>query len=74
MEKCFYFNYILFLPIWIVRQAIKVFKLKLDSENELNPSWINRLLTKLFSIDIMTAEKLNPPFGVSLLVIVRKLA
>ncbi len=72
VDECFYFNYLLFLPIWIARQVIRVFKINLNSENELNSSWINSFLTKLFSVDIMTAQKIAPPFGVSLLAIVRK--
>lgn len=74
VEECFYFNYILFFPIWMVRQAIRILKPKLDSENELNSPRINSFLTKLFSMDVKTSRKLNPPFGVSLLVVVRKLA
>lgn len=72
VDECFYFNYLLFFPIWVVRQAIRVFRINLNSENELNPSWINSFLTKLFLIDVMTARKIAPPFGVSLLAIVRK--
>ncbi len=74
VDECFYFNYLFFLPIWIVRQAIRVFKINLASENELNSPWINSFLTKLFLVDIATAKKISPPFGVSLLAVVRKSA
>lgn len=72
VEQCFYFNYILFLPIWMVRQAIRIFKPRIDSENELNSPWMNRLLIKLFTLDVRTASKLKPPFGVSILAVVTK--
>lgn len=72
VEEFFYFNYLLFFPIWMARQLIRVFNINLHSENEINSSAMNYLLTKLFSLDIITARKLSPPFGVSLLAIVKK--
>lgn len=72
VEQCFYFNYLLFVPIWIARQAIRVFKPKIYSENELNSPLINRLLVWLFSLDVLTARKLKPPFGVSILAVIAK--
>ena len=74
VEECFYFNYLLFFPIWIARQIIRVFKINLQSENELNSTLVNYLLVKIFELDINTARRLALPFGVSLLAIVKKSA
>lgn len=64
-----YFNYILFLPIFFVRKMINLFKIKVDSENNINSKIINKILKFLFQIDILTARFICPPFGVSILVV-----
>lgn len=74
IHKSFYFNYILFVPIWMVRQIIRIFDVKLDSENQINSPLINSVLTKLFYLDIVTSPLLKPPFGVSILVLASKRA
>jgi hypothetical protein len=63
-----YFNYLLFVPIWSARQIIRLARIRLQSENELNSPVINRILTAIFRFDIATAPILGPPFGVSTLV------
>jgi SAM-dependent methyltransferase len=68
----YYFNYLLFVPIWLARRIIVLSKIKLDSENEVNSPFINRILSMVFNTDIVTAPKIKPPFGVSCLVIARK--
>lgn len=68
----FYFNYLLFPPIWAMRQVIRLLNIKLESENQINTPWINRVLTALFHFDVWTAPRLKPPFGVSILVVARK--
>ena len=72
-EECFYFNYLLFLPIWLARQIIRLLGLKLSSENELNSLFMNKALSLVFSFDIATARKINPVFGVSALAVVKKI-
>lgn len=72
-DECFYFNYLLFFPIWFARKLIRLLGLKLSSENELNSLLINKILSFVFTFDIVTARKINPPFGVSVLVVVRKI-
>jgi 2-polyprenyl-3-methyl-5-hydroxy-6-metoxy-1,4-benzoquinol methylase len=74
VEDCFYFNYLLFFPIWMARHIIRVFKINLQSENGLNPSWVNCMLKKIFLLDVCTSRKVAPPFGVSLLAILKKSA
>ncbi len=71
-EESFYFNYLLFIPIWLARQLISFFRVPLDSESQLNTPLLNYLLTSIFTIDITTARFVKPPFGVSILVVARK--
>lgn len=68
----FYFNYLLFPPIWAARQVIRLLNIKLESENQINTPWINRMLTALFHFDVWTAPRLKPPFGVSIMVVAQK--
>jgi len=72
VDSSFYFNYVLFVPIWLARQLIRVFRVQLTSENVVNTGVINRLLTCIFLFDITTAPWLRPPFGVSVLAVARK--
>ena len=70
--RSYYFNYLLFVPIWIARQIIHFFDIKLNSENEVNSPLINRLLTAIFRFDCATASYVKMPFGVSALIVARK--
>jgi SAM-dependent methyltransferase len=70
--ESFYFNYILFVPIFLARKLIDLVGLKLKSENELNSRKLNRMLTALFRLDVRTAPLIRPPFGVSILVVAMK--
>lgn len=70
--RVFYFNSILFGPIWLARQLMRIIGTKIESENELNPSWLNRLLTPVFAIDVAMAPSLRLPFGVSILVMAER--
>jgi SAM-dependent methyltransferase len=67
----FYFNYLLFMPIWAARQLIRLLKVKLDSENQLNTPGLNRLLTWVFTLDVATARVIHPPFGVSIVAVAK---
>lgn len=68
----FYFNYLLFMPIWGARQLIRLLQVKLDSENQLNTPLLNRLLTWIFTLDVVTARVIHPPFGVSIVAVTRR--
>jgi SAM-dependent methyltransferase len=70
--QSFYFNFRLFIPIWIARQLIRAFKPRLQSENQLNSPIINIVLSTIFTFDIAYAAKLQIPFGVSILALVRR--
>jgi SAM-dependent methyltransferase len=72
VECSYYFNYILFTPIWIARRLIDLFGVTLDSENKLNTPLLNRALSLVFFLDVSTARMLRVPFGVSILVMARK--
>lgn len=72
IKEKFYFNYILFFPILIARKLIQLFRIHLDSENQINATWINRLLKSLFNFDVLTARFIKPPFGVSIVAVVEK--
>jgi SAM-dependent methyltransferase len=68
----YHFNYLLFAPIWIVRQIIRILDIKVSSENEINTPHLNALLGFIFMLDIRTAPWLRLPFGVSLLAVAQK--
>lgn len=65
----FYFNYVLFLPILLVRKVIRASRAHVRNENEMNSPIINRILQAIFRFDVWTAPLLHPPFGVSYLVV-----
>lgn len=67
--KKFYFNYLLFLPILLVRTVIRASRVQVRNENEMNSPVINRILKAIFRFDVWTAPLLHPPFGVSYLVV-----
>lgn len=68
-RKCFHFNFLLFVPIWLARQVIRLAGVRLKSENQINTPLLNRVLKGIFSLDVAIARKLGPPFGVSLLIL-----
>lgn len=72
IRKSFYFNYILFMPIWITRVLLKYLKPSIRAETDLNSKFINAVLLKIFTIDILSARIIQPPFGVSLLTLGQK--
>ena len=71
-RDAFYFNYLLFVPIWAARQMIRWLNIRLESENQLNAPAVNRILTWIFMLDVMSARILRPPFGVSIMALVAR--
>jgi SAM-dependent methyltransferase len=65
----FYFNYLLFFPILMARRLMRLLRIRVASESNLNPGWLNKLLLTLFLLDVRTAARLKPPIGVSALVV-----
>lgn len=72
IERTFYFNFLLFGPIWAARQFMRIFPPKLNTENDINTPWINAILKVVFEIDCLLAPKLRPPFGVSIFTLASK--
>lgn len=68
----YYFNYLLFVPIFVARLLLKVFRFGVTNENQLTTPLINRILLAVFTFDVRTAHKVHPPFGVSCLVLVER--
>jgi SAM-dependent methyltransferase len=68
----FYFNYLLFAPIWLARRAIDRLGLALESENQINGAVVNSICSAIFRFDTLTAPLLRPPFGVSIFVFAEK--
>ena len=73
-RRYYYFNYLLFAPIWVARRLIDLLNVKRDSEAEFNSPFVNRCLSAVFAVDIVTAPVLRPPFGVSILAVGEKIA
>lgn len=69
-----YFNTWLFAPIALIRYAMRFWKpANLQSENQFNSPLINSILTRMFALEMGTIIRgMNYPFGVSLLVVVKK--
>lgn len=68
-----YFNSFLFLPIAIFRLLNKVFKIRgRESDFDINNSTLNKAFSSIFSLERKFLKKINLPFGVSILVILKK--
>ena len=70
--KSSYFNFFLFLPIFIARRVIQLLGLKIRSENEVNFPLLNFFLKMIFSLEVHLLKYVSFPFGVSILCIARK--
>ena len=73
IQQAYYFNYLLFVPIWFARQVIKILRIKRASEAEFNSTILNQVLFWTFALDVRTAPVIRPPFGVSILAIGQKI-
>jgi SAM-dependent methyltransferase len=72
IERSYYFNYLLFLPILLARGVLRFLPGAVSSENEVNSPLINRILNRIFAFDVASAPLIRPPFGVSALVLATK--
>jgi SAM-dependent methyltransferase len=70
--KSSYFNFFLFFPIFLGRRLIRLFGLKIESENKINSPLINVFLKSIFSLEIYALRYFSFPFGVSIFCIARK--
>ena len=72
IKKIFYFNFLLFVPIYFARTIFKLLKLKVKNENKVNNKILNVMLYNIFKFDVLIAEKINSPFGVSIFSLIKK--
>lgn len=67
-----YFNFFLFFPIFVGRRLIRLFGLKIESENKINSPLVNFFLKIIFSIEPYILKYFSFPFGVSIFCIAKK--
>ena len=73
IEKISYFNFFLFFPIAIATLFMKLFKIQYIDHVERTPNkLINYLMYKIFSFEKKFLNFMNFPFGVSIILIVKK--
>jgi SAM-dependent methyltransferase len=72
LERCFYFNFLLFVPIFVIRRLLRWLRVQHTSDAALNIGLSNRVLLWIFQRDVDIAARWSPPFGVSLLALARK--
>jgi SAM-dependent methyltransferase len=70
--KSSYFNFFLFFPIFLARRLIRLFGLRIESENEINSPIINFFLKVIFSLESYILRCFSFPFGVSIFCIAKK--
>ena len=70
--RSYHFNYLLFVPIFLARNAIRLLRVTASSENDINTPALNAVLRQVFLLDVRTAPVLKPPFGVSILALAQK--
>jgi SAM-dependent methyltransferase len=73
IERATYANWTFFAPILAGRTLMKLTGIKPESENNVNISALNGVFGKLFSSESIWLKKLNFPFGVSIVVVARKI-
>jgi SAM-dependent methyltransferase len=72
VKRSYYFNFLLFAPIWIARQVLEIVRPDIVSENDVNNRFINAVLRRVFMLDVALARRIAPPFGVSFFVLATK--
>ncbi len=68
----YYFNYLLFVPIFVARKLLRLFKIPIRSENDVNFGLMNAVLRGVFGFDTWSARVVRPPFGVSIMAVCQK--
>ncbi|OGP90871.1 MAG: hypothetical protein A2157_05350 [Deltaproteobacteria bacterium RBG_16_47_11] len=67
-----YFNFFLFFPILFARCVIRLFGLRIESENKINSPCINFFLKIIFSLEPFLLRYVSFPLGVSIFSIAKK--
>ena len=71
IEEIFYFNYLLFLPIILTRFFLRIFRIRYESDNNINTKLLNAILKKVFIFDVFSARLIKPFFGVSIFALIK---
>jgi len=72
IERCHYFNWVLFLPTLITKKVMKMFRPTTYVDATTVPSQMNSLLKLIFDFDVRVSKFLHPPFGISIIVVLDK--
>jgi len=72
VERATYANITFFLPIWMVRTAMRISGVRTESENTINIQALNGPLGWLFGTESNILRYTNLPFGVSGICVARK--
>ncbi|HQR31305.1 MAG TPA: class I SAM-dependent methyltransferase [Blastocatellia bacterium] len=72
VERISYSNFAMFLPIWLGRKILNLFKRTEASENKINHRLINNLMAWLFASEANWLRRHRLPLGVSVVCVVRK--
>jgi len=70
--RAWFFNLVLFAPILAARKAIRLLRLPVENENEVNNPSLNRVLTRVFGADARLSLSVDYPLGVSLALLAEK--
>jgi ubiquinone/menaquinone biosynthesis C-methylase UbiE len=69
--ESFYFNWIMFVPVLIIRILSRIVRSRIRSEGDINSPLINKALSLVFRVDCLLSRYLRFPFGVSALVLAK---
>jgi SAM-dependent methyltransferase len=73
VERATYANWTFFTPILAGRTIMKLTGIKPESENNITISGLNGVFGKLFGAESLWLDRFNFPFGVSIVVVAKKL-
>lgn len=73
VERATYANWTFFAPILAGRTVMRLAGIRPESENNVNVSALNGLFGKIFSAERFWLKNLDFPFGVSIVVVARKM-
>jgi len=74
IERASYANITFFAPILAGRSFMKLTGIKPESENNVNIPALNGILGKLFAAEKFWLKNFNFPFGVSIVIVAKKVA
>ncbi len=74
VERATYANWTFFAPILAGRTLMKITGIKPESENNVNVSALNGIFGKIFSAERLWLKNFDFPFGVSIVIVAKKLA